>query len=156
MTLNCRLVQSERRGILKRKLIFVGVTGLILLPLVAYAGVSKETVTRTPTPVALITGITDNLNVSKKTPSAKGPQSAKVQVASFEQALQHYYLENNAAYPASLDALVPDYIEDIPLDPWGKPYVYHFPGSHNKDFDIESGGPDGAIGGEDDITNYTK
>ncbi|MCX6338403.1 MAG: type II secretion system major pseudopilin GspG [Candidatus Aureabacteria bacterium] len=83
-------------------------------------------------------------------------QAAKVQVASLEQALQHYYLENNAAYPASLEALVPEYIEGIPMDPWGKPYAYHFPGSHNKDFDIESGGPDGAIGGEDDVTNYTK
>jgi len=83
-------------------------------------------------------------------------QAAKVQIASFEQALQHYYLENNATYPTSLEPLVPNYIEDIPMDPWGKPYVYHFPGSHNKDFDIESGGPDGSIGGEDDVTNYTK
>lgn len=83
-------------------------------------------------------------------------QAARVQVASLEQALQHYYLENNAAYPTSLEALVPDYIENIPMDPWGKPYAYHFPGSHNKDFDIESGGPDGGIGGEDDVTNYTK
>ena len=83
-------------------------------------------------------------------------KTAKVQIASFEQALQHYYLENNATYPASLEALVPDYMEDIPLDPWGKPYVYRFPGTHNKDLDIESGGPDGVIGGEDDITNYTR
>jgi general secretion pathway protein G len=83
-------------------------------------------------------------------------QAAKVQVASLEQALQHYYLENNATYPTSLEALVPDYIESIPMDPWGKPYGYRFPGSHNKDFDIESGGPDGGIGGEDDVTNYAK
>ncbi len=83
-------------------------------------------------------------------------QAARVQIASFEQAINHYYLENNATYPPSLDALVPDYIESVPMDPWGKPYVYHIPGTHNKDFDIESGGPDGSIGGEDDVTNYAK
>lgn len=83
-------------------------------------------------------------------------QAAKVQIASLEQALQHYYLENNATYPASLEALVPDYMESVPTDPWGNSYTYRFPGTHNKDFDVESGGPDGSIGGEDDVTNYTK
>jgi general secretion pathway protein G len=83
-------------------------------------------------------------------------KTAKVQIASIEQALQHYYLENDTTYPAALDALVPDYMEEIPKDPWGNAYAYAIPGSHNKDFDIESGGPDGAIGGDDDITNYSK
>ncbi|MCX6354490.1 MAG: type II secretion system major pseudopilin GspG [Candidatus Aureabacteria bacterium] len=82
--------------------------------------------------------------------------TAKVQVANFEQAIQHFYLENSASYPPSLDALVPNYMEEIPLDPWGNPYVYQFPGSHGKDYDIESYGPDRSPGGDDDITNYKK
>ncbi|MDD5557852.1 MAG: type II secretion system protein GspG [bacterium] len=82
-------------------------------------------------------------------------QAARAQIAMFEQALQHYYLENNQVYPASLDALVPEYLEEVPLDPWGNPYVYRYPGSH-KEFDIESGGADGSPGGDDDITNYAR
>ena len=83
-------------------------------------------------------------------------QTARVQIANFEQALQQYYLENNSAYPATLDALVPEYLDEVPKDPWQNPYTYSFPGSHNKDFDIVSGGPDGSIGGDDDITNYSR
>ena len=83
-------------------------------------------------------------------------KTARVQIANFEQALQHYYLEHNATYPASLDALVPDYLDEIPVDPWGNPYLYQYPGSHNRDFDIVSYGPDGSPGGDDDITNYSQ
>ncbi len=56
-------------------------------------------------------------------------QTAKVQIANFEQALQHYYSENNSVYPSSLEALVPDYLDEVPKDPWGNPYTYAFPGS---------------------------
>lgn len=83
-------------------------------------------------------------------------KTAQVQIANFEQSLQHYYLENNATYPASLDSLVPEYMEEIPMDPWGNAYVYRFPGTHTKDYDIESYGPDGAPGGDDDLTNYKR
>ncbi|MCX6356818.1 MAG: type II secretion system major pseudopilin GspG [Candidatus Aureabacteria bacterium] len=81
-------------------------------------------------------------------------KTARIQIANFEQAIQHYYLENNAAYPSTIEALAPEYMDDIPQDPWGRPYVYRFPGTHNKEYDIESYGPDGAPGGDDDITNY--
>jgi len=83
-------------------------------------------------------------------------KTAQVQIANFEQAIQHYYLENNATYPASLDALVPNYMDEIPQDPWGNSYVYRYPGTHGKEYDIESYGPDKAPGGDDDITNYKK
>lgn len=82
-------------------------------------------------------------------------QAARVQIANFEQALQHYYLEHAGKYPSSLEQLVPEYLDEVPLDPWGNPYVFRYPGSHNKDFDIESWGPDGSPGGDDDITNYS-
>lgn len=43
----------------------------------------------------------------------------------------------------------------VPLDPWGKPYVYRSPGQHNReDYDLFSYGPDGVEGGQDDITNW--
>jgi general secretion pathway protein G len=44
---------------------------------------------------------------------------------------------------------------EIPLDPWGNPYVYECPGRHNASgYDILSMGPDGQEGGDDDITNW--
>jgi general secretion pathway protein G len=46
--------------------------------------------------------------------------------------------------------------DSIPLDPWGHPYVYTCPGKHNpSSFDIVSAGPDGQLGGDDDIGNWT-
>jgi general secretion pathway protein G len=44
---------------------------------------------------------------------------------------------------------------DIPLDPWGNPYIYEFPGKRNpKSYDLMSMGPDGRVGGDDDISNW--
>lgn len=37
----------------------------------------------------------------------------------------------------------------LPLDPWGRPYVYVFPGKHG-DYDLMSYGKDGQLGGEGD------
>ncbi len=37
--------------------------------------------------------------------------------------------------------------KQIPLDPWGKPYVYKFPGD-NGEYDLISHGADGEPGGE--------
>lgn len=46
------------------------------------------------------------------------------------------------------------YIEQEPFDPWKRPYVYHYPGSHPpRDYDLLSLGPDGVEGG-DDIGNW--
>lgn len=43
----------------------------------------------------------------------------------------------------------------IPLDPWGEPYQYAFPGTRNKDsYDIWSKGPDKQSGTDDDIGNW--
>ena len=46
------------------------------------------------------------------------------------------------------------YIEQQPTDPWGKPYVYRYPGGHPpRDYDLFSYGPDG-VESEDDIANW--
>ncbi len=43
----------------------------------------------------------------------------------------------------------------LPLDPWGEPYRYRFPGTKNKGgYDLYSTGPDKAEGTEDDIGNW--
>lgn len=43
----------------------------------------------------------------------------------------------------------------VPLDPWGEPYQYRNPGTHNKaSYDLFSKGPDKAEGTEDDIGNW--
>lgn len=43
----------------------------------------------------------------------------------------------------------------IPLDPWGEPYHYAYPGAHNKDsYDFWSAGPNHQSGDDDDIGNW--
>lgn len=39
--------------------------------------------------------------------------------------------------------------KELPVDPWGKPYVYKSPGEHG-DYDLISYGLDGAEGGEEE------
>ncbi len=41
------------------------------------------------------------------------------------------------------------YLERVPNDPWGNPYIYISPGLHSKDYDLESLGKDGEDGGDD-------
>jgi len=46
---------------------------------------------------------------------------------------------------------------NVPLDPWGNEYVYRCPGDYNQDgYDLISYGPDGKLGGDDDITNWSE
>jgi general secretion pathway protein G len=44
-----------------------------------------------------------------------------------------------------------------PVDPWGEPYQYRYPGTHNKGgYDLWSKGPDHQDGTADDIGNWLK
>ncbi len=99
-------------------------------------------------------------------------KTAKIQIASFENALDLYYLDANR-YPSTsegLRALVErpggtvvwtgPYLKGntVPNDPWGKPYVYRSPGEHGP-YDIMSYGADGQQGGtgaDGDITSWTR
>lgn len=98
--------------------------------------------------------------------------SAATQIRSFEEALGIFKLENSF-YPTTeqgLQALVTKptvgripnrykdggYIRKIPVDPWGQPYVYLYPGVHGE-LDLFSYGPDGETGGEGedaDVANW--
>ena len=44
---------------------------------------------------------------------------------------------------------------EIPLDPWGNPYVYESPGANGEDFSITSYGADGAAGGSAENADIT-
>ncbi|GBD98516.1 type II secretion system protein G precursor [bacterium BMS3Abin07] len=101
--------------------------------------------------------------------------AAKQQIANLETALKLFKIDNGF-YPSTdqgLEALVSKpatgriptrfreegYLEkkSVPLDPWGRPYVYISPGLHG-DYDIISYGADGEEGGEGndaDITSWT-
>jgi len=74
---------------------------------------------------------------------------------------------DNGFYPKSLQDLIQQpsnaknwhgpYLESLPVDPWGNPYVYVYPGRHNPSgYDLYSVGPDGKAGTDDDIGNWTK
>ena len=85
--------------------------------------------------------------------------TAKAQIEALVRALDAYRLDMGS-YPDSaqgLQALVvrpadaakwngPYLQKDVPLDPWGHPYLYKFPGAQHE-FDLISYGRDGVPGG---------
>lgn len=101
-------------------------------------------------------------------------EKAKTDIRQLEQALSLYKL-HMLVYPSSdqgLEALVQapaslrnrdryqegGYIQSLPLDPWGNPYQYLYPGERSR-IDIYSLGADGRLGGEGqdaDIGNWAK
>ena len=93
---------------------------------------------------------------------------AKAQIDALEKALDQYRLDTGH-YPSAelgLEALVnrpasepkwngPYLRKSVPLDPWGKPYIYRIPGEKGE-FDLVSLGKDGQPGGSGesaDISN---
>jgi len=104
--------------------------------------------------------------------------AAKTQIGLFRTALEKYALDMNT-FPSSengLDVLVvePSDVEEeqlanwagpyittsakeAPRDPWGQPYYYEFPSTHDSEYpDIWSAGPDTKEGTEDDVVNWSK
>ena len=96
-------------------------------------------------------------------------KAARVQIESLEKSFDMYRLDTGH-FPTSeqgLEALVtrpqnepkwsgPYLKKAIPQDPWGRAYMYKFPGEHG-DYDISSFGKDGQPGGQGDnadITNW--
>jgi general secretion pathway protein G len=86
--------------------------------------------------------------------------------AGIKTALDSYEVDNGF-YPKSLQDLIQQpsnarnwkgpYFDppQLPVDPWGNPYVYYYPGKHNSSsYDLLSVGPDGKEGTDDDIGNW--
>lgn len=81
--------------------------------------------------------------------------------ANLASALDLYEIDNGA-YPEKLEDLMVKpsnalnwkgpYLRKKPLDPWGNPYVYKYPGTRG-DYDLVSYGKSGAEGAGDEINN---
>ena len=116
--------------------------------------------------VVVILGVLATMIVPKLMgrPDEARIMAAKQDIATLMQSLKLYKLDNGR-YPTTeqgLSALVRQptlapvpanwaaggYLEKLPLDPWGKPYLYLFPAQHGGDFDLMSYGADNAAGGE--------
>jgi general secretion pathway protein G len=97
-------------------------------------------------------------------------EAARTQVSNVVSAVELYYLDLGAYPPPELGLKA--LIEAPPqvarwngpylkkrtalVDPWGKPYIYQYPGKHGE-FDVLSLGRDGQVGGEGedrDITSW--
>ena len=95
--------------------------------------------------------------------------AAKSQISEYESALDQFKLEVGR-YPSNEEGLQalrvrpanapnwdgPYLKKEVQPDPWGKPYIYRFPGTHG-DFDLVSLGADGQEGGDGenaDIVNW--
>lgn len=94
--------------------------------------------------------------------------AAATEVAAIELALDAFEVDNGF-YPEGSDALRqlvkapstapnwrgPYLRRAVTTDPWGHPYIYEYPGRQNSQgYDLSSMGPDGKVGGNDDITNW--
>lgn len=87
--------------------------------------------------------------------------AAHAQINSFMTALGAYKLDTGT-YPTTEQGLQalrvkpenmpqwsgPYLPQEIPLDPWARPYLYKFPGEHGDEPDVISYGADGQPGGE--------
>ncbi|MGC2167009.1 MAG: type II secretion system major pseudopilin GspG [Gallionella sp.] len=94
---------------------------------------------------------------------------ARAQLDSLGKALDQFRLDIGR-YPSTEEGLAalitnpsnlpkwdgPYLTKKLPMDPWGNPYLYKFPGEHG-DYDLISNGKDGLPGGEGeaaDIANW--
>jgi len=87
--------------------------------------------------------------------------AARAQINSFMTALGTYKLDTGTFptteqglqalrdKPADANQWAGPYLpQEIPVDPWGHPYVYKFPGEHGDEPDVISYGADGQPGGD--------
>lgn len=89
--------------------------------------------------------------------------AAKAQIDALDKAVQAYRLDMGQ-FPSTEQGLATllaspggdarwrgPYLKGaVPLDPWGQPYVYRFPGTQGRDYDLQSLGRDKAPGGSGD------
>lgn len=110
--------------------------------------------------VIMIIGLLASLVAPKMFSKVDSTQrkTAAAQMQMFETALDTYRLDLGS-YPARLEELVtstrsgwdgPYLPKAVPLDPWGKPYVYQSPGPNGEPYTLMSYGKDGQPGGEGD------
>ena len=147
---------SQRQGLKKRRRGEQGFTLVELMVVVVIIGLLATIVA---------------LNVLPSGDTAR-VQKAKADIATIEDALELYKLQN-ISYPTTSQGLAAlsaapagladpsryqagGYLKRLPDDPWGRPYLYASPGRHGQ-ADVWSLGADGKKGGEGidaDITSW--
>lgn len=94
-------------------------------------------------------------------------KAARAQIDGLGKALDQFRLDTGH-YPSNEEGLAslvvrpsnepkwdgPYLTKDVPLDPWGNPYVFKSPGDHG-DYDLFSYGKDGKPGGEGEAADVT-
>ena len=115
--------------------------------------------------VVVILGLLSTIIVPKimNRPEQARRVKAQAEIQSIQSALK-LFKADTGDYPTTsqgLQALVTNpgglknyssegYLDQVPIDPWGNPYIYLSPGVQNKDYDLESYGKDGENGGTDE------
>lgn len=90
-------------------------------------------------------------------------KAARAQIDSLDKALEQFRIDTgrlpsteeglaalNSAPPGMTNWEGPYLKRAVPPDPWGHPYVYVQPGTHQNDFDLASYGRDGQPGGSEE------
>jgi len=60
----------------------------------------------------------------------------------------HAELKNPFLFPEN------GYISSLPLDPWGREYIYEYPGNRSSSYDLYTLGADGIEGGDGENTDF--
>ena len=87
-------------------------------------------------------------------------KKARADLAILHNQVKAFYADHGR-YPApneGLSALVPDYVEQLAKDPWGRAYQYEVPGIRGRAFEILCFGADGREGGTEadaDLSNWS-
>jgi general secretion pathway protein G len=124
--------------------------------------------------VVVIIGLLATLVVTNVLPMVEKARvtKAKADLRGLETALDQFYLDNSR-FPTTeqgLKALVTQptddsirhyreggYLQRLQKDPWGRDYLYQYPGTHGQKYDLYTLGADGQEGGQGndaDIGNW--
>jgi general secretion pathway protein G len=113
---------------------------------------------------ALVLGV--YLLASRVPITSRHPESqivrAKMHLSLLKGSIDAFQIDNER-YPTTTEGLqalaenpgnLPNwkgYVELVPNDPWGTPYIYRSPGTNGRAFDLISAGPDRQAGTADDV-----
>ena len=113
---------------------------------------------------AAIKFMSPNVDIAKRVRVAGDIQAIKTSLLAY-QGINGFYPTTEQGLQALVTAPSTDprpsrwqqFMEAVPTDPWGNPYVYKHPGEHGDEPDIISYGGDGREGGEgenEDIVSW--